>query len=54
VKLTPTELVDLILDEGKLWYYAGLKHLLQLFPWLALNATGTGGVPTLGRELVPV
>jgi hypothetical protein len=31
-KVTTNELVDLIIDDGRLWCYAGLKHLLQLFP----------------------
>ena len=54
VKLTPTEPVDLILDEAKLWYYAGLTHLLHLFPWLENSVVGPGAVLTLGRELIPV
>jgi hypothetical protein len=50
--LVRTELADLILDKEKLWCYAGLKHLLQLFSWLAHNAAGSGGVPAPGCELV--
>jgi len=52
VQLPPTELADLILDEAKLWYYAGLTHLLQLFPCLESRVLGSGAVITLGRDLV--
>jgi hypothetical protein len=51
-KVTTNELVDLIIDDGRMWCYAGLKHLLQLFPWLAYDATDPARVVTLGRELV--
>ena len=47
-------LADLILDEAKVWCYAGLTHLLHLFPWLENSVVGPGAVLTLGRELIPV
>ena len=54
MKLTPAEVADLILDEAKVWCYAGLTHLLQLFPQLENNVVGPGGVISLGRDLISV
>jgi len=47
-------LADLILDEAKVWCYAGLTHLLQLFPQLENNVVGSAGVLSFGRDLIPV
>jgi len=54
VKLTSIELADLILDEAKLWCYAGLTHLLELFPQLENNVVGSAGVLSFGRDLINV